>query len=131
MHNDISPGSILSDGMDCVFTDWCESYVGNPFITFEQACMHFSRKTNYPEMWVRNLRQIYRSCWEDVLTPSQIDKAFQLVPSVSVLSYLYARGGWLKSAIRHQSDFRGHARSLARHLDRIASEARLPEALCQ
>src|ERR1700722_207465 len=24
MHNDISPGSILCDGTQCVFTDWCE-----------------------------------------------------------------------------------------------------------
>jgi len=34
MHHDISPGSMLSDGSSCVFTDWCEAYIDNPFIIF-------------------------------------------------------------------------------------------------
>lgn len=131
MHNDISPGSILSNGADCVFTDWCEAYVGNPFITLEQLCVHVKRKTNDPECWVRSLKSIYKSCWVDVLSEYQIETALQLAPLISVFSYLYGRGGWLHSSRRHEPTFQGYSRSLARHMDRIAKNPGLTEALCQ
>jgi hypothetical protein len=131
IHNDISPGSILSNGTHCVFTDWCEVYVGNPFITIEQFCVHAARKTDEPESWVRSLRSIYRSCWIDVLTERQIEGALQVVPLISVLSYLYGRGDWLQTSRRDEPAFLSYSRSLARHMDRIATETGLLEPQCQ
>ena len=130
MHNDISPGSILDNGSDCVFTDWCEAYVGNPFITLEQLCAHVGRKTNESEIWAKKLKAVYKSCWIDVLTENQIDCAIQLVPLVSVFSYLYGRGDWLQSPRRIQPAFLSYSRSLARHMNRIAANQGLVEALC-
>ena len=114
MHNDISPGSILDNGSDCVFTDWCEAYVGNPFITLEQLCAHVRRKTNESEIWAEKLKAVYKSCWIDVLTEYQIDRAIQLVPLVSVFSYLYGRGDWLHSPRRMQPAFLSHSRTRRR-----------------
>jgi len=130
MHNDISPGSILGNGSECVFTDWCEAYVGNPFITLEQLCVHVRRKTGQPEMWVRELRNVYKSCWLDMLTEHQVDRAFQLSSLVSVFSYLYGRGDWLRSARRNEPVFMSYSRSLARHMDRIADRPEVMEAIC-
>jgi hypothetical protein len=130
MHSDISPGSILSDGSDCVLTDWCEAYVGNPFISFEQLCVHAARKTDEPESWVSSLRRVYKSCWADLLTETQIETALQLSPLVSVFSYLYGRGEWLHSSRRHEPAVQAYARSLSRHMDRIATKHNLTEALC-
>jgi hypothetical protein len=130
MHNDISPGSILGNGFECVFTDWCEAYVGNPFITFEQLCVHVHRKTDQPELWVRELRNIYKSCWMDMLTEHQIDRAFRLSSLVSVFSYLYGRGDWIQSARRNEPTFMSYSRSLARHMDRIADRPEVIEAIC-
>jgi hypothetical protein len=130
MHNDISPGSILSNGKDCVFTDWCEAYVGNPFLTLEQICVHIARKTDESESWTARLKSVYKSCWAEVLTEHQIDRAFQLAPLISVLSYLYGRGDWLHSPRRAQASFLSYSRSLARHMDRIARNPALGEALC-
>jgi hypothetical protein len=130
MHNDISPGSILSDGVNCVFTDWCEAYVGNPFITLEQLCVHAARKTSEPELWVQKLRGVYKSCWNGFLTELQIDRAIHLVPLVSVFSYLYGRGDWLRSSRRNEPVVQSYSRSLARHMDRIASSQQLAETLC-
>jgi hypothetical protein len=131
IHNDISPGSILGKGTHCVFTDWCEGYVGNPFITFEQLCVHVARKTDKPELWVRPLENAYRTRWTDVLTDRQINGALQIVPLISVLSYLYSRGDWLQSSRRNEPAFLSYSRGLARHMDRIARGSEFMEATCQ
>jgi hypothetical protein len=131
IHNDISPGSILSNETKCVFTDWCEAYVGNPFITFEQLCVHTARKTGEPELWVQRLRSVYRSCWMDVLTERQIDRALSIVPLIAVLSYLYGRGDWLHASRRNEPAFLSYSRGLARHMDRAATRSGLLEAKCQ
>jgi hypothetical protein len=130
MHGDLSPGSILRSGPSCVFTDWCEAYVGNPFISIEQLCVHVRRKGNEAEPWCRTLRDVYESSWTDSLTVDRISKAMQLVPLISVLSYLYGRGDWLSSARRHEPAVQSYARSLARHMDKIVSQTGPREALC-
>jgi hypothetical protein len=131
IHNDISPGSILASGTNCVFTDWCEACVGNPFLTFEQLCVHAARKTDEPQSWIRILKSVYRSCWMDIVTDRQIDRALHITPLISVLSYLYGRGDWLSSLRRFELDFLSYTRSLARHMDRIARRPELKEALCR
>jgi hypothetical protein len=130
MHSDISPGSILSDGSNYVFTDWCEANVGNPFITFEQLCVHVLRKTSNPDDWANRLRHIYTSSWREVLTERQIEIGLGLTPLVSVFSYLYGRGAWLHSDRRFDTAFQRYTRSLARHMDRAAEKSTFLEALC-
>jgi hypothetical protein len=131
IHNDISPGSILGNGTQCVFTDWCEAYVGNPFITIEQLCVHAARKTDEPESWIRSLKSIYSSRWRDLLTERQIEGTLRVVPLISVLSYLYGRGDWLHTSRRDEPAFQSFSRSLARHMDRIAAEIHLLEPICR
>jgi hypothetical protein len=130
IHNDISPGSILSDGVDCRFTDWCEACVGNPFLTFEQICIHAARKTDEPQSWVKALRRAYKSSWTGLLTEHQIERAFQLAPLISVLSHLHGRGEWQHSPARSDPASMSYSRSLARHMNRIAESQGFMEALC-
>jgi len=131
MHNDISPGSILSDGTDTVFTDWCEACVGNPFITFEQLCVHAARKTDEAGRWIQCLSSTYKACWGDVLAERQIDRALQIAPLVAVLSYLHGRGDWQVVSYRSTPAFLSYSRTLARQMDKVARRPELQEALCQ
>jgi hypothetical protein len=129
-HNDINPGNILSDSSRCVFTDWCEAAVGNPFLTFEHLVRQLSRDRDAPQAWNGRLGTIYKSSWLDVVSERQIERAFVLTPLLAILAYLYGRGTWLTSPRRHDARFQGYSRSLARHMDRAAQDARLLEALC-
>ena len=131
MHSDISPGSILNDGNDCVFTDWCEASVGNPFITLEQFCAHMARISELSKSQIGALRNTYKSCWMELLPEHKIDKALRLTPLISILAYFYGRGDWLSSPRRQDPSFQGYARSLARHMDRIAENTDLMETICQ
>jgi hypothetical protein len=130
IHNDISPGSILGDGTNCVFTDWCEGCAGCPFITFEQLCSHVSRKTGDSESWIRSLKSVYISRWLECLTERQIEGALEVCPLISVLSYLYGRGDWLHNSRASEPEFMSYSRSLGRHMDRIAKLTEHRRATC-
>jgi hypothetical protein len=125
VHNDINASNILYNGHRCVITDWAEGGVGNPFLAFE----HLSRLASY-DAERQALRDVYRHCWSDTLTKWQIDRAFCLAPLVAVASYLYGRGDWLTSPTRSNPIFESCARSLARHMDRVAHTDQVREALC-
>jgi hypothetical protein len=127
VHNDMNPGNILFQGTHCVFTDWCEIGVGNPFFTLQYLCLLQSRGE---QDWTTRLRELYRQCWQDLLSTSQIEKALDLTPLLAILSYLYGRGSWLRSVRRNDPHVESYARSLARCMDRMAQDPRLLEALC-
>lgn len=126
IHNDMNPGNVLHDGSRCVFTDWCETAVGNPFLTFEHLSLFASDEAER-----FRLREIYRNCWLDSLSQRQIEQAFQLATLLAIASYLYGRGAWLASPRRNDPHFESHARSLARQIDRTAQATNIQDALCK
>jgi len=130
IHNDLNPGNILFDGSRYVFTDWCEAYVGNPFLVFQQLCALVSRDQDESLPWVRALRVLYKQAWTALLSEQQMEQTFTLTPLLAVLSCLYGRGTWLTSPHRDDPDFQAFKRSLARYMDRAAQNPRLIEALC-
>jgi hypothetical protein len=123
IHNDLNPGNILTNGTECVFTDWSEAAVGNPFIACERLCR---LNPGHQE----RVRAAYRDCWADRLTAESIEEAIALTPLIAVYAYLYGRGDWPRQKERIQPGFESYARSLARHMDRAANESSLAEVLC-
>ncbi len=130
IHNDINRGNILVRDNACVFTDWCEAYTGNPFVTFQHLMLLLPSNGDHAEADRFKLMHAYKQCWLDSLVPWQIDQAFALIPLLAVASYFYGRGGWLRSARRYDPHMQSYARSLARHMDRAAQIPSLMEALC-
>jgi thiamine kinase-like enzyme len=130
-HNDINPGNILIDESRCVFIDWAEATVGNPFITFQHLTDHVVRQGNGARGWEVQARAIYKEVWLDLLPESTIDRAFILAPVLAIAVCLYGRGDWLNSPRRADRDFQSFTRSLARHLYRSARSPELLEALCR
>jgi hypothetical protein len=128
VHNDMNSGNILFHRAHCVFTDWCEIGVSNPFFTFQYLCLLQLRGG---EDWTPRLRELYRQCWLDHLSSSQIEKALALMPLLAILSYLYGRGTWLHSVRRNNPHVESYARSLARHMNRAAQDPRLLGVLCR
>lgn len=130
-HLDINPGNVLFDGARCVFIDWAEAYIGNPFLTFEQFLSHVERSGTPANSWVSRVRDIYAQSWFDFLSESNIDRAFALAPLLAVATYLYGRGDWLNAPRRHDPAFQSYARSLARHMYRAAQATDLMEPSCR
>jgi hypothetical protein len=129
IHNDISPSNILFDGSRCVFTDWAEGHIGNPFLTFQRILEQVARGERTGG-WCGRLAAIYKQKWRVLLTESQIDSALALAPLLAIVSYLYGRGTWLNTPLREENRFQSYSRSLARHMDRAARAPELMETLC-
>ena len=123
IHNDLNTGNILWNGNSCVFADWCESAVGNPFLCCERLCQ-------LNRIHEQEIRTAYWNTWSYRLTFERFNRAMTLVPLFAIYAYLFGRGDWLKQANCTRPHFDSYARSLARHMDRAAKEAPLLEVLC-
>jgi hypothetical protein len=127
IHNDLNSGNILFKGERCVFTDWCEAGVGNPFLSFQLLSL---LQPPGVDNWTTKLRSSYTYCWVDSFDTSKAERAFVFAPALTILAYLFGRGTWLHSSRRYEPEFEGYARSLARHLDRALQDPQLLEVLC-
>lgn len=126
VHFDVNPGNILFNGNRCVFTDWCECGVCNPFLGLEYLLLLLPReKTD----WHSKLREEYRRSWCNHLSSAQFEPAFRLAPLLAMLAHLYGRGTWLKTPKRNRPQVEGYARSLARYMDRASRDSQLLRAL--
>lgn len=129
-HGDLNPGNILFDGTRCVFIDWAEAYIGNPFLSLEYLTAHMAQGSEQIRASIPTIIARYRRAWLDLLSESTIDGALKTVPILAVALYLYGRGEWLRSPRRYEPGFEAFARSLARRMywpDRSRSTS---EALC-
>lgn len=124
LHNDLNLGNILYDGTNCVFTDWSEAAVGNPFLSLERFRLLNRDAEGEP-------RRVYGEVWRGYLSQASIDHACRLATLLSIFAYLYGRGDWLKDTSKVTPQFESYARSLARHMDRAAQNPELQEALCR
>jgi Phosphotransferase enzyme family len=130
VHNDLNRGNILFDKGRCVFTDWCETSIGNPFFDFERLALSLPSLGRHRDRDLMTLRTIYRRCWSDELSSSEIDEAFLLAPLLAAASYLYGRGDWLRSMRRSDPYVQSHARAVARFIDRAAYDLGTRRILC-
>lgn len=123
IHNDLNTGNILWDGKNCVFTDWCEAAIGNPFLSCERLCQLNRVHTD-------SIRKAYRECWSNRLSTQRIEEAIILASLLAVYACLYGRGDWLRDTREVEPNSESYARSLARHMDRAALNPILMERLC-
>jgi hypothetical protein len=126
INGDINLDNILYHG-SFRFTDWAEAGIGNPFLMFQQVIQHVIRGGEHVE-WIPILCAVYRRTWKQ-LTEWQIDRAFALMPLITMADYLYGRGDWLGSRRRDEPSFQSFARTLGRSMDRAAAELVSVEAV--
>jgi hypothetical protein len=123
IHNDLNLGNILFRGTDCVFTDWAEAAIGNPFLSCERLCQLNRDHRD-------DVCAVYRRAWSYRVSAASVDEAFALMPLLAIYAYLYGRGDWLERG-NTLPQFESHARSLARHMDRAAQAPELLGVLCR
>lgn len=128
VHGDMNRGNLVYDGNHCRFLDWREAYVGNPFVGFEHLLL-LLRSAGAGEPEVTQLKQVYKSAWQDQIPASTMDAALTLMPVVAGISAIYGRGDWLHSQDSDSSGRQRYARNVARHLDRTFRSSELSALL--
>jgi hypothetical protein len=128
IHGDINLGNILV-GHGCVFTDWAQASIGNPFVTFEQLRVQVAQDHNTAQ-WTPRMTEIYAYSWSQMLSASQINCALALVPLISVALELCGHWEWLTSDRLREPRFQSYVRGLTRQMDRAVRDLELRVILC-
>jgi thiamine kinase-like enzyme len=127
-HGDINLGNILV-GHGCVFIDWAQASIGNPFVTFEQLRAQVAQDHNTAQ-WTPRMTEIYAESWGQMLSASQINCALAVVPLISVALELCGRWEWLTSGRILEPQFQSYVRGLTRQMDRAVRDLELREIAC-
>jgi hypothetical protein len=119
-HLDLNPGNIVVSATKCVFLDWAEAYVGNPFLTFQYLIEHFRRTHPGDSSRESQVLESYAAPWSRILSRDAIHAGLTVAPLLAVFSYMCGTGLLGDGERLKQADFAGYLRGLARRMDREA-----------
>ena len=119
-HLDFNPGNILVSADSCVFLDWAEACVSNPFLTLEYLLEHFRRSHPGDASLQSHLISLYSQTWNLFASPKQISEALELTPLVAVFAYAVGNNAWRDSIRLHEPRVAGYFRGLTRRMHREA-----------
>lgn len=85
-HLDLNPGNIVVSPEQCMFLDWSEAYIGNPFVTFQYFCEHFRRTAGLDSALEKRLVSTYCSRWEGIVPRTTIDDAISIAQLLAVFA---------------------------------------------
>jgi hypothetical protein len=119
VHGDVNAGNILYRDGCCVFIDWCETYVGCPFITLQHLLLlNQPANPTFKNTSDQILINCYRNVMKKICDQSSMDRAIACMPLLAAASAMYGRGDWLQSSVCDSRQ--AYIRMLARRMDRAA-----------
>ena len=118
-HLDLNPANLIVSGKRCVFLDWAEAYVGNPFLSFQYLLEHF-RRTGADSTSEKQLVASYLGPWEQIVSRERVAEAAELAPLLATFAYAVGNATWSQPEHVDQPKVAGYMRSLVR---RMSSEA--------
>jgi len=119
-HLDLNPGNIVVSATKCVFLDWAEAYVGNPFLTFQYLLEHFRRSHPRDSSREFQVLESYAAPWSRILSRDAIQAGLTVAPVLAVFSYMCGTGLLGDGERLKQAEFAGYLRGLARRMEREA-----------
>lgn len=129
LHGDFSFENILVSRRSCLFTDWAQASVGNPFVTFEHLLLQL-RQTEHGKKHLDRAATIYCGNWSNTISATHIRDTLKWLPLVAIASTLRCRRPWLTATGIAQPLSQSYARILARQLDRAAQMIEKDISIC-
>jgi hypothetical protein len=117
-HVDFNPGNILASPDRCVFLDWAEGCVSNPFLTFEYLRQHIERSSLQGPAVGALINAAYLRSWQAFFSPEELRRAMAIAPLVAIFAYAVASDAWRSPGSLHNSTAAGYLRSLTRRMFR-------------
>lgn len=129
-HFDFNPGNILVSADGCVFLDWAEGCVSNPFLTFEYLRQHKEHSSLEGPAAGARITAAYLRPWQSFVSPDELRRAMTIAPLVAVFAYAVAADRWRLPEILRDAVAAGHLRSLTRRMYREAIKVAERSAPC-
>jgi hypothetical protein len=128
VHNDLNPGNILMWEGDCVFTDWADASVGNPFVAIDQLQIYFNQNARLsPEL--PRIIHAYSREWYGGFTQKKLDTVIQSVRLLSLAAHLSSRKQRIISEYRRNPAVQSYLRSMARQMYKVTQSENGARAL--
>lgn len=128
-HLDFNPGNILCSADQCIFLDWAEAYVGNPFLAFQYLREHLMRRQEKFGSST-HLVKAYETKWHTILPPQTVSAARDLAPVLAVFAYTAGTRVWQNPASLREPRLAAYLRSLARRMHREMQRLQDRRPLC-
>jgi hypothetical protein len=119
-HLDLNPGNILVSPARCVFLDWAEACVTNPFITFEYLAEYGQHADIAGPDGGERAAHAYRGPWRSLLSPDRLARAAEVSPLAAVFVYAVAANAWCSPDTLHDVSDAAFLRGLTRRMHREA-----------
>jgi len=129
MHGDISLDNILVGSQDCVFTDWAQASIGNPFVTFQRLYARIAQDLR-AQSWLPRLVDTYRTSWQPILSEARINRALDLGQTAAAAVDLLNQCERLRQNPVHEFQTHSVLRAMARELDRALDALELNQSRC-
>ena len=129
-HLDLNPGNIIVSPSRCVFLDWVEAYVGNPFFSFEYLLEHLRRTLGMASAVEARLIESYCAQWEQVVSHAAVAEGLALAPLLAAFAYAAGSNAWKDRERLEDPATAGYLRSLTRRMNREANELTDRRPLC-
>ena len=129
-HLDLNPGNIVVSPNRCVFLDWVEAYVGNPFISFQYLLEHRRRTIGTDSAVEARLIESYCAQWEQIVSRAAVAEALALAPLLAVFAYAVGSNAWETAERLQEPATAGYLRSLTRRMNREANQLEDRRSLC-
>jgi hypothetical protein len=129
-HLDLNPGNIVASPDRCVFLDWAEAYIGNPFFTFQYLLEHLRRTADGDSALEMSLVSSYREQWKRMVGNAAIDGALSLAPLLATFAYAAGSDAWRYEERMQDPATAGYLRSLARRMQREANSLSERRSVC-
>jgi hypothetical protein len=130
LHGDMNASNILYRNDRSVFIDWCDTYVGYPFITLQHLLL-LNQQTDPDVKQSSDQRLIdrYREAMKEICDQGAMDRAIACMSLLAAASTIYGRGDWLRSSSCDSPHLMAYVRTLTRQMCRAAESVDLLEAV--
>jgi Phosphotransferase enzyme family len=98
-HMDLNPGNIYLTEAGCVFLDWAEAFIGNPFFSYEYLLQHFRQAVSPGVQEEKRFREAYLVAWRKVVASADFHAAISAAAPLAAL-FAYAATLWSETTTR-------------------------------
>jgi len=126
-HLDLNPGNVIISPSKCIFLDWAEGAVGNPFFSMEYLRQHFLQAFPGQQEAELHFRKSYLNHWNSVADKTSED-LFRFARLVAAFAFAVSALPWDDPKMGQRQEFAGLLRSLVRRMHRESEQIRASRA---
>jgi hypothetical protein len=119
-HFDLNPANIRISQDACIFLDWAEAYVGNPFLSLHPFLEHCRRSFPWNVDLEERITSAYAEPWSVLISSHAANEGMRLCSLLAVFAYAAAGTTSMDEEALLQPRRAGYLRALGRRMKREA-----------